>query len=92
VTLKWTTTTPTTATGFTVEFSVNGGEFNPLSTFGERVRTYVHTGLSRSSIYRYRIVADNTVGYTQQYAAPAAGYPVVTSSSAPAISAPVTIQ
>ena len=91
VTLGWTTTTPTTATGFAVQVSVNGGAFTDLATFGERVRSYVHTGLNRGTTYQYRIVADNTVGYTRQYAAPAAGYPVVSSTSAPATSAAVTI-
>ncbi len=91
VTLDWTTTAPTTATGFTLQVSVNGGAFADLATFGENVRSYLHNGLNRRTTYQYRITADNTVGYTRQYAAPAAGYPVVTSSSAPATSAAVTI-
>jgi Alpha/beta-hydrolase family N-terminus len=36
--------------------------------------------------------ADNKVAYTRTYAAPAAGYPVVTSSSARATSSLVTVQ
>jgi hypothetical protein len=92
VNLSWTIPTPNTATGFSLDVSVNGGAFTPLTTVDASVGTYVHNGLTLGSSYQYRITADNKVGYTRTYAAPAAGYPVVISSSVPATSSSVTIQ
>ena len=92
VNLSWTIPTPNTATGFSLDVSVNGAPFTSLTTVDASVGTYVHNGLTLGSSYQYRITADNKVGYTRTYAAPAAGYPVVTSSSAPATSSLVTIQ
>jgi len=88
----WTIPTPNTATGFSLDVSVNGGPFTSLTTVDATVGTYVHNGLTLGSSYQYQITADNKVGYTRTYAAPAAGYPVVTSSSVPATSSSVTIQ
>ena len=91
VRLDWTSVAPTNASNFRLEVSVNGGAFSKLETVGD-VRTYLHTGLVLNNSYQYQITADNTVGYTKAYAAPAAGYPVVTSSSAPVLAGPVLIQ
>ena len=43
--------------------------------------TYVDTSVVRKSTYVYRVFARNVVGYTQTYAAPAAGYPTASADS-----------
>ena len=45
--------------------------------------TYNDTTVARGTTYYYRVIAKNVVGYTQTYAAPAAGYPNVSADSAP---------
>lgn len=93
INLSWTMPTPNTATGFSLEVSVNGGAFTPLiplPPLDSSARTFVHELLTPGSSYQYRITADNKVGYTRTYTT-AAGYPVVTSSSVPATSSSVTI-
>ncbi len=53
--------------------------------------SYVDTSIRRRTTYFYRVVADNVVGYTQTYAAPAVGYPTVDAASAAVNAAPSSI-
>ena len=43
--------------------------------------TYTDSTVAKGSTYYYRVVANNLVGYTKAYAAPAAGYPYVSADS-----------
>jgi hypothetical protein len=54
--------------------------------------TYTDNTVARRTSYYYQVIANNLVGYTQQYAAPAVGYPTYSADSVPvAAAAPVTI-
>jgi FtsP/CotA-like multicopper oxidase with cupredoxin domain len=80
-------------TGFTIQRAtvVNGttGAFTNVATVGpglipNGVLSYTDTTVARRTTYAYRVIANNMVGYTKTYAAPAAGYPHVAADSAPA--------
>ena len=64
------------------------------STRGPSIGTivsYTDRSVARKTTYVYRVIANNVVGYTQTYAAPAVGYPHPSADSAPtAASSPVT--
>jgi hypothetical protein len=96
VTLSWKDTS-LNETGFTVQraTSANG----PWTTVTAKVAaaaksgttvTYSDTTVSRSTTYYYRVIANNVVGYTQTYAAPAVGYPSVSADSAATSAVSVT--
>ena len=54
--------------------------------------SYTDTTIARRTTYYYQVVANNVVGYTQTYAAPAIGYPSISADSVPvAAPAPVII-
>jgi len=53
--------------------------------------SYVDTTVARRTVYYYRVVAQNVVGYTQTYAPPAIGYPTLTAESTP-VDAPAPVQ
>jgi hypothetical protein len=55
----------------------------------QNVTRYVDTGISPASTYKYRVAANNVVGYTRQYAAPAVGFQWEVASSAALESAAV---
>lgn len=55
------------------------------STYG-----YTDTTVISGTEYYYRIIASNTVGYTQTYQPPATGYPIVTSESVPSNTIKIT--
>jgi hypothetical protein len=46
--------------------------------------TFVDTSVSRRATYYYEVVANNVIGYTRSYAAPAVGYPNLSADAAPA--------
>jgi FtsP/CotA-like multicopper oxidase with cupredoxin domain len=52
--------------------------------------TYTDNTVARRTTYFYRVVADNVVGYTQTYAAPAVGYPTLAADSVP-VNAPLPV-
>jgi len=79
-------------TGFTVQRA--GTSAGPWTTVKTDVATasspgtggtvaYTDSTVTTGATYVYRIVATNLVGYTQTYAAPAAGYPTMSADSAP---------
>jgi hypothetical protein len=45
--------------------------------------SYMDTSIARRTTYYYQVVANNVVGYTQTYAAPAIGYPSLSADSVP---------
>ena len=90
ITVTW-GSTPTAATAFRLEVSVNSGAFTPLPTLGPNARSFFQGNLKKGNTYVYRLTADNTVGYAKQFAAPAVGYPTVTSSSNALLSNVATI-
>lgn len=53
--------------------------------------SYTDNTIARFTSYYYRVVANNVVGYTQTYAAPAIGYPNMSADSTPVYAAaPIT--
>ncbi len=77
-------------TGFSIERATGAGPWTPLTTVGVNVTTFTDTTVVRRTTYHYRVIANNVVGYTRQYAAPAAGYPSTSADSAPSGTASVT--
>ncbi len=79
--------------GFTIQRAVvTGGVPGAWSTVGSVAATisgitanasFTDTTPARRTSYVYRAIANNLVGYTQTYAAPAVGYPNVSSDSLP---------
>ena len=63
-----------------------------LATLAGNVGTFLDSGLTRGLTYQYRVIAHNTVGYSQSYAAPAVGYPTANMDSAPAPGPVVRLQ
>lgn len=80
-------------TGFTIQratdslFTANLMSFtvDPLLT------TFTDTTVSGATTYYYRVFANNTVGDTEIYAAPAVGFPTVTMDSTPSNTVSVTM-
>jgi hypothetical protein len=64
---------------------VNGITMTPLGSGYTTAPT-----LTRFTTYYYQVVANNVVGYTQTYAAPAVGYPSLSADSSP-VQAPLPI-
>lgn len=87
----------TNETGFRVERSttpVNGPWVTlavaPPGTGRGSTLTYTDNAVARRTTYYYRVTAENVVGDTQVFPAPAIGYPTVTASSVAVSAAPVT--
>jgi FtsP/CotA-like multicopper oxidase with cupredoxin domain len=57
------------------------GPWTTIRQLGQNVTTYTDR-LNRGT-YTYQLIANNVVGYTQTYAAPAVGYPTVSGDSPP---------
>ncbi len=56
------------------------------------VMSYTDNSVARYTTYYYQVVANNMVGYTQDYPAPAVGYPHISADSVPvAAPGPITI-
>jgi hypothetical protein len=76
-------------TGFTVQrATAAAGPWTTVATVPAAARTgatvtYTDATVARKTTYSYRVLANNVVGYTQTYAAPAAGYPHMSADSAP---------
>ena len=81
-------------TGFTVQRA--GASAGPWTTVKTGVATlsspgtgdtvtYTDSTVTSGATYFYRIIATNLVGYTQTYAAPAAGYPTMSADSVPSV-------
>ncbi len=76
-------------TGFTIYRATSqAGPFTAVGTVAPTIAgtsataTFTDTGLTSKATYVYYVVANNLVGYTQVYAAPAAGYPNISADSA----------
>jgi FtsP/CotA-like multicopper oxidase with cupredoxin domain len=86
VTLTW-VDNAVNETGFTVQRAqlVGGvfGAYAPVGQVGQNVTTY-RDRVGGPGTYAYQVIANNVVGYTTAYAAPAVGYPTVSGDSAPA--------
>jgi FtsP/CotA-like multicopper oxidase with cupredoxin domain len=80
-------------TGFTIQRAVvTGGVPGAWTTLGSvpaalvgntATATFTDSTVARRTSYVYRAFANNLVGYTQTYAAPAVGYPHVSADSTP---------
>ena len=96
VILRWTDNSANES-GFTVQRSTgtNAGPWTTVATLppaagkGATV-TYTDSTVAKGATYYYRVVANNLVGYTKAYAAPAAGYPYVSADSLSNITGPFT--
>ena len=89
VTLTWTDNS-LNETGFTVQRAT--AATGPWTTVTANVPaaagmgttvTYTDTTVAKKTTYYYRVIANNVVGYTATYAAPAVGYPHMSADSAP---------
>lgn len=86
-------------TGFTVQRATNlNGPWLSLTPSAPAAAglgtpmAFTDTTIARRTTYYYRVVANNVIGYTQTYAAPAVGYPNMSVDSIPTLAAaPVTI-
>jgi hypothetical protein len=59
-------------------------------TVRQNVTHYTDTTAQKNHTYKYRVVANNVVGYTRQFAAPAVGYSWQSGDAAPAETADIT--
>ena len=90
VTLRWTDNS-INETGFVIErATASTGPWTVVTTTAANAVSYLDTPLGRNTKYFYRVSATNRVGYTQTYAAPVAGYPQKSASSAPTAIVQVT--
>lgn len=79
------------ATNFTIQRATNtNGPWSKVATVAGTVTTYTDASVGKKISYFYRVIANNVVGYTQVYAAPAAGYPNLSMDSAPSSTVQVT--
>ncbi len=63
-------------TGFTVQkFTTSTNTWATITTTLPNVVSFTDTAVVRRRAYSYRVIANNLVGYTATYAAPAVGYP-----------------
>jgi len=81
--------------GFTVQRSTDGVTWTSIASVPgvkglNNTVTYRDTTVARRTSYTYRVIANNLVGYTQTYAAPAVGYPTLSADSGPSNTANVT--
>ncbi|MFB3826332.1 MAG: hypothetical protein ACE15B_06165 [Bryobacteraceae bacterium] len=85
--------TPSTAvpSGFTIQRATAlSGPWTNVATVGatldatrtQATATFLDTTANSKTTYYYRVTSNNRVGYTQTYAAPAAGYPNTSADSA----------
>jgi FtsP/CotA-like multicopper oxidase with cupredoxin domain len=91
VTLTWTDNS-LNETGFTIQRATNSAFTVGLTTFtvGPGTGTFTDTTVKKGTTYYYRVIANNVVGYTRAYAAPAVGYPHLSADSPAVISNSVT--
>ena len=80
LTLTWTDNS-SNETGFKIEYSASSMvPFTQIATVGPNVTTYVVTGLSASTVYRFRVRAYNTAG-DSDYSNTASGSPTAGSQT-----------
>ena len=85
-------------TGFSIQrANAANGPWTTVGTVPARAGfgttlTFTNTGVSKKTTYFYRVIANNMVGYTKAYSAPAVGYPHVSADSAPSNTVSVTTQ
>jgi len=84
ITLTWTEASPNVS-GYTVQrATVTGTTVGAWTTVGTTTNmTFVDKSVSRNANYQYRVIANNVVGYTKAYRAPALGYPKMSLDSLP---------
>jgi hypothetical protein len=85
ITLRW-TNNALNQTALTVQRAAGTGAWANVATLAPNATTWTDstaTGLARRTTYTYRVVANNVVGYTRAYTAPAVGYPHVQADSPP---------
>ncbi len=70
-------------TGFSIERATGAGPWTPLAAVGQNIKTFTDTTVAAATTYHYRVTANNVVGYTRAYVAPAVGYPHPSADSAP---------
>jgi FtsP/CotA-like multicopper oxidase with cupredoxin domain len=80
-------------TGFTLQRArVLGpnvyGAWTTVRRLGQNATSYID-GPDKGFTWAYRVVANNTVGYTKTFAAPAVGYPTVVADSLPSLPAQI---
>lgn len=61
ITLSW-TDNATDESGFRIERSTNGTSFSQIASVGTNVKSYANSGLSRNTLYYYRVRAYNSRG------------------------------
>ncbi|OGD55809.1 hypothetical protein A3K81_05720 [Candidatus Bathyarchaeota archaeon RBG_13_60_20] len=90
-TLTWTDNS-INETGFTIERATDPAFTVGLTTYtvGPDVTTYTDSRLANKVTYYYRVTANNVVGDTWVYAAPAVGFPTMTADSLPTNTVQVT--
>jgi hypothetical protein len=93
ITLTW-TNNAITQTGFTIQRAVNSPtpSWTSVGTVAPSTLTFRDTTVSRGTSYIYRVLANNVVGYTKVYAAPAIGYPHMSADSTSNVTTAVTAQ
>ncbi len=81
-------------TSFTIQRSASAtGPWSTLGTVPAGTTQYTDNAAGSGNVWYYQVIANNLVGYTQSYAAPAVGYPNMSADSAPSNnSGPVLIQ
>lgn len=67
------------------------GAFATVGTVGQNVFTFSDNTVANKTTYLYQVIANNVVGYTRAYTAPAVGYPQKSADSAAAVSNQVTL-
>ena len=82
-TLVWTDSS-LSETSFTIQRAIDQGFTTGLVTFkaGANIATYTDTTIKNNQNYYYRVQANNLVGDTYVYAAPAVGFPTIQADSA----------
>jgi hypothetical protein len=99
VALTWTDQS-VNETGFTVQRATSAnGPWSNVATVASATGpaiggavAYTDTTVARRTTYSYRVIANNVVGFTQTYAAPAVGYPHVSADSVPSGTVSTTTQ
>ena len=85
VVVNWTAGSVVDRTGFTIQRATNAaGPFTTVGTVGPNVFTF--TDNPPTGTYFYQVIANNEVGYTKTFAAPAAGWSHPSFPAAPTVS------
>ncbi len=82
VVLTW-TNNALNATAFTIQRSDAATGWTTVGTVQSPTVTFTDTAVNTGTLYSYRVIANNVVGYTQTYISPVIGYPNTSADSAP---------